>query len=68
MSLAGGDAAFGPRFVRLAFNSASLATITALLAVAIALFLAYGARITRSRVAAAREPPRRPGLRDARAR
>ncbi|APV51218.1 iron ABC transporter permease [Betaproteobacteria bacterium GR16-43] len=53
MSLAGGDAAFGERFARLAFNSATLATLTALIAVAIALFLAYGARITRSPVSAA---------------
>src|SRR6185436_1521036 len=41
------------RFARLAFNSASVATITALAAVALALFLAYGARITRSRVSTA---------------
>jgi iron(III) transport system permease protein len=52
MSLGGGDAQFGPRFVRLAANSATLAAITALLAVAIALVLAYGARISRSRLAA----------------
>ena len=52
MSLAGGDASFGPRFVRLALNSTTLALATALLAVAIALLLAYGARISRSRWAA----------------
>jgi iron(III) transport system permease protein len=51
LSLAGGDEQFGPRFVRLAANSATLAAITAVLAVAIALMLAYGARISRSRVA-----------------
>lgn len=52
MSLAGGDATFGPRFLRLAANSATLASVTALLAVALALLLAYGARISRSRAAA----------------
>lgn len=46
-----GDAQFGPRFVRLAVNSATLAGLTALLAVAIALYLAYGARLTRTRLA-----------------
>ncbi len=49
LSLAGGDAQFGARFVRLAANSASLAALAALLAVAIALLLAYGARLSRSR-------------------
>ena len=49
LSLAGGDAQFGARFVRLAANSASLAALAALLAVAIALLLAYGARISASR-------------------
>jgi iron(III) transport system permease protein len=52
MSLEGGDAQFGPRFVRLAANSATLAAITSVLAVGIALFLAYGARVSRSRLAA----------------
>ena len=52
MALDSGDAQFGPRFARLAANSATLAGATALLAVAIALALAYGARITRSPVAA----------------
>ena len=52
MAFTSGDAQFGPRFLRLAANSASLATVTALLAVGLALFLAYAARITRSRVAA----------------
>jgi iron(III) transport system permease protein len=52
MSIAGGDESFGPRFVRLAFNSASLASITAALAVTLALLLAYGARISRSTLAA----------------
>ena len=53
MSLAGGDAQFGARFVRLAANSAGLAAITELLAVAFALVLAYGARLSRSPLAAA---------------
>jgi iron(III) transport system permease protein len=51
LTLAGGDAQFGARFVRLATNSATLAAITALIAVGIALLLAYGARISRSPVA-----------------
>jgi iron(III) transport system permease protein len=52
MSIAGGDESFGPRFLRLAFNSASLASITAALAVGLALLLAYGGRISRSTFAA----------------
>ena len=44
----GGDAQFGMRFLRLAFNSASLAFITAALAVVLALVLAYGARVSRN--------------------
>ena len=51
MSIAGGDATFGPRFARLAANSATLAAVTAALAVAIALLLAYAARISRSPLA-----------------
>jgi iron(III) transport system permease protein len=47
-----GDAHFGPRFLRLAVNSATLATITAVLAVGLALLLAYAARLSRSRLAA----------------
>ena len=50
MSLEGGDAQFGPRFVRLATNSATLAAVTAAFAVGIALVLAYGARLSRSRL------------------
>ena len=53
MALASPDAQFGPRFVRLAANSATLAALAAILAVVIALVLAYGARITRNRVAVA---------------
>ena len=53
MAIAGGDAQFGARFLKLAANSATLAVVTSLLAVAIALLLGYGARVSRSRVAAA---------------
>lgn len=53
MSASGGDESFGPRFLRLAFNSTTLALVTAVLAVGIALLLAYGARISRSPWAAA---------------
>jgi iron(III) transport system permease protein len=53
MSISGGDTTFGPRFLRLALNSTTLACVTALLAVGIALLLAYGARISRSPWAAA---------------
>jgi iron(III) transport system permease protein len=48
MSVTGGDETLGPRFLRLALNSATLAVVTAALAVALALLLAYGARISRS--------------------
>jgi iron(III) transport system permease protein len=51
LSLGNPDPQFGARFVRLAANSATLATITAACAVALALVLAYGARLTRSRAA-----------------
>ncbi|WP_246212124.1 ABC transporter permease [Usitatibacter palustris] len=53
LSFGGGDAQFGARFVTLAANSALVATLTAFIAVALALFLAYGARISRSPAAAA---------------
>jgi iron(III) transport system permease protein len=53
MSLAGGDAQFGARFVRLAVNTATLGATAAIAAVALALLLAYGARISRSPLAAA---------------
>ncbi len=52
MTVSGGDTSFGPRFLRLAANSAMLSTVTAALAVALALMLAYGARVSRSRLAA----------------
>ena len=48
MAFASGDPQFGARFLRLAAHSAALATVSAVLAVAIALMLAYGARIVRS--------------------
>ena len=53
MAITGGDAQFGPRFLRLAANSATVAAVSALLAVALALFLAYAARISRSTLAGA---------------
>ncbi len=48
MALTEGDAQFGERFLVLARNSSVLAGITAMIAVAIALLLAYGARLSRS--------------------
>lgn len=48
-----GDAQFGVRFVTLAANSLTLSAITALLAVLLAVVMAYGARLSRSRLAAA---------------
>jgi iron(III) transport system permease protein len=51
LSVGGGDAQFGARFIRLAFNTASLAAVTAALAVALALVLAYGARVSRNPLA-----------------
>ncbi len=52
LSLDVGDAQFGMRFAALAANSLTLAAITAALAVLVALTLAYGARLSRSRFAA----------------
>lgn len=52
LSLEVGDAQFGRRFAVLAANSLTLAAITAALAVLVALALAYGARLSRSRFAA----------------
>jgi iron(III) transport system permease protein len=45
MALTDGDAQFGPRFVTLARNSFLVASLTALLAVALALLVAYARRI-----------------------
>ena len=47
MALTEGDAQFGARFFQLARNSFTLAAVTALIAIAIALVLAYSARVTR---------------------
>ncbi len=49
MALTEGDARFGPRFLQLAGNSFTLAASTALLAVGLALLLAYAARVSRRR-------------------
>ena len=51
LAWSGGDPQFGARFVRLAWHSASLAVVTAALAVALSLLIAYATRISRSRVA-----------------
>lgn len=45
MAIAEGDSLFGTRFIGFAFNSLSLATIAALLAVGMAVLLSYGVRI-----------------------
>lgn len=50
MAFSEGDAQFGARFVQLARNSFVLAATTAVLAVALAVILAYAARLTRSRL------------------
>ena len=47
LALGGGDAQFGARFLALARNSFVLAALTAALAVAIALLLAYAGRVSR---------------------
>ena len=51
MALAEGDAQFGARFLLLAKNSFTLAGGASLLAVALAAALAYGARLSRGRLA-----------------
>lgn len=48
MALSEGDAQFGPRFLALARNSFVLASVTALIAVGLAVLLAYSARLSRS--------------------
>lgn len=48
MAFGEGDAQFGPRFIQLATNSFTLAAITALIAVMLAVLLAYAARMARS--------------------
>jgi iron(III) transport system permease protein len=52
MAVSHGDAQFGPRFVELTLNSFSLAGIAAVTAVALALLVAYAARIARGRAVA----------------
>ena len=51
LALTEGDAQFGQRFVTLAGNSFVLAGLTAVIAVALALLLAYGARLSKGLVA-----------------
>jgi len=51
LALTGGDEQFGTRFLALAGNSFALASITAGVAIALAVVMAYGARVTRSRLA-----------------
>lgn len=53
MALIEGDAQFGPRFLTLARNSFLLAAVSAVLAVGIAVLLAYASRLARSPVPAA---------------
>lgn len=49
MALTEGDAQFGPRFANLAGNSFTLAALSAVLAVGLAVLLAYAARMSRRR-------------------
>ena len=53
MSIETGDAQFGPRFLRLAFNSFTLAAVTAVLAVLVAVIMAYGVRLDPGRMTVA---------------
>jgi len=53
LAITGGDEQFGLRFLALAGNSFAVASATAVVAVALALVMAYGARVTRSRLAVA---------------
>jgi iron(III) transport system permease protein len=50
MAITDGDAQFGLRFLRLARNSFTLAAVTGLVAVSVALLLAYAARRSRSSI------------------
>lgn len=45
MAVGEGDAQFGPRFIQLALNSMALAAVTSALLVALALLMAYNARL-----------------------
>ena len=49
LAITDGDSNFGTRFFKLASNSLGVAAITALIAVAVALLLAYGTRHSKSR-------------------
>ena len=49
LAIADGDSSFGTRFITLAGNSFTVAAITAVIAVTVALLLAYGARLSKSR-------------------
>jgi iron(III) transport system permease protein len=53
MAIARGDPQFGPRFLELVFNSFSLAGVAATVAVAMALLVAYAARVTHLRLVVA---------------
>ena len=53
MAFVEGDAQFGPRFVHLARNSFVLAAVTSVIAVMLAVLLAYAARLARSSLPAA---------------
>lgn len=53
LALEGGDEQFGSRFATLAANSFLVACVTAVIAVTLAVLMAYGARISRSRAAVA---------------
>ena len=53
LAFQGGDGQFGTRFATLAANSFFVSTVTAVIAVTLAVVMAYGARISRSPVAAA---------------
>jgi len=50
MALVAGDAQFGTRYLQLTLNTVGLATITAILAIVLALMVAYAARQSRSRI------------------
>lgn len=52
LALQGGDEQFSARFATLAANSFSVSAVTAVIAVTLAVVMAYGARISRSPVAA----------------
>jgi iron(III) transport system permease protein len=53
MAIAQGDPQFGPRFLELVFNSFSLAGVAAIVAAAMALLVAYAARVTHLRLVVA---------------